>query len=122
VINVYLLKYLNEIQDFTEYPLSLLFFSRKDSAEGNELMKNIRNVATRYFPKLMIGYVDLDRIPVAAGKFAVFTSPALRLYSGCKHLTSFDGQMTSRDVTAIIQRYYQMVFAPRPRQPEEDED
>lgn len=62
------------------------------------------------FPKIEAGYVDLDNIPEAAGKFSVFTIPGILIYIQGKESIRKARYVSVDELAGEISRYYNLLY------------
>ena len=60
--------------------MTLLYLSRPDCGVCTAIKPKVAELLEKY-PRIAAGYIDLDKLPEAAGEFSVFTIPAVLVYA-----------------------------------------
>lgn len=91
--------------------MSLLYVSRPECGVCVALKPKVVQMAEERFPEMRVWYVDLDRIPEAAGELSVFTIPGILVYADGKELVREARYVALDDLGAKIHRPYSMIFS-----------
>lgn len=89
--------------------IRLIYISRPACGVCKALIPKIENMLED-FPKIEAGYVDLDNIPEAAGKFSVFTIPGILIYIQGKESIRKARYVSVDELAGEISRYYNLLY------------
>jgi len=99
------IKTILEIDDFIKSgDMRLLYLSRPDCGVCVALIPKIEEMIEE-FPNLEAGYVDLDTIPEAAGKFSIFTIPGILVFIQGKETIRKARYVSIDELQGEIKRY-----------------
>ena len=102
---------LEEIERFVASGhMRLLYLSRPDCGVCTALLPKVKEMLAAY-EGIEGAYVDLDRLPAAAGKYSVFTIPGIILYIQGKETIREARYVSVEDLQARIDRYHELLFS-----------
>lgn len=87
----------------------LLYLSRPDCGVCTAIKPKVEELLSRY-PKIRAAYVDLDRLPSAAGEFSVFTIPAILVFTEGKESVREARYISMDLLEERIRRPYELLF------------
>ena len=88
----------------------LVYISRPSCGVCKALIPKIEAMLED-FPEIKAGYVDLDKIPEAAGKFSIFTIPGILIYIQGKESIRKARYVSVDELAGEINRYYSLLYA-----------
>ena len=101
---------LQDIIDFIESgTIRVLFFSRPACGVCMAVKPKVEELLEG-FPGTEAAYIDLDRIPEAAGRFSVYALPGLLLYVNKKESGRFARYFSMEDIRAPLKRYFDLLY------------
>lgn len=68
-----------------EHPFSFIYVSRTNCGVCHALLPQVEDMLTA-FPKIHLGHINADEVEKVAGRFSIFTVPALLLFVDGKEL------------------------------------
>ncbi len=89
--------------------MRLLYLSRPDCGVCKALIPKIKDMLTG-FPGIEAGYVDLGKIPEAAGTFSIFTIPGILIYTQGKEAIRKARYVSVDQLAGEINRYYELLY------------
>lgn len=89
--------------------MRLVYISRPSCGVCKALIPKIEDMLGD-FPEIKAGYVDLDKIPEAAGKFSIFTIPGILIFIQGKESIRKARYVSVDQLAGEIDRYYSMLF------------
>jgi len=89
--------------------IRLIYISRPSCGVCKALIPKIEHMLED-FPKIEAGYVDLDKIPEAAGKFSVFTIPGILIFIQGKESIRKARYVSVDELAGEIDRYYTLLY------------
>lgn len=89
--------------------MRMLYLSRPACGVCKALIPKIEEML-KDFPELLPGYVDLDKIPEAAGKFSVFTIPGILVFIQGKETIRKARYVSVDQLAGEIDRYHSLLF------------
>ena len=99
------IKTILDIDNFIESgEMRLLYLSRPDCGVCVALIPKIEELIEG-FPNLEAGYIDLDAIPEAAGKFSIFTIPGILVFIQGKETIRKARYVSIDELKGEIKRY-----------------
>ena len=87
----------------------LLYISRPDCGVCKALIPKIKDMLSG-FPGINSGYLDLEAIPEAAGRFSVFTIPGILIFIQGKESIRKARYVSVDELSGEIERYYSMLY------------
>ena len=90
--------------------MQLLYLSRPDCGVCTALKPTVTAMLEE-FPRIEAWDIDLDRFPVLAGRFEVFTIPAVLLYAGGREFVREARHFSVEDLARRIGRYYDLMYS-----------
>lgn len=105
----YTLDFLQET--VSQNPMVLLFFTRQESVDSLQLLKRIDRLSQKY-PKLVSLHVDLDQVPMAASRFAIYALPGVVVYVNGKPAINAVQNIDIGELLAHVAKFYREVFFP----------
>jgi len=101
---------LEEINSFIKSgEMRLLYLSTSVCGVCEVLKPKIATMIEKY-PKIKMGYVDMEKIPESAGAFSIFTIPGVLLYVEGKETIREARHISLPDFESKVKRYYGMIF------------
>jgi len=94
----------------SENPMTLLYLSRPDCGVCTAIRPKVEELLKQY-PRINPGYIDLERVPEAAGRFSVYTIPAILVYAEGKETVREARYISMDDLEARIARPYGFLFS-----------
>ena len=88
----------------------LLYFSSESCSVCKVLRPKVSELLRHKFPRMHSLYVDIEKSPVIAGQFRVFTIPTLLIYFEGKEQVRFSRNIGMHQLEEAIDRPYQLVF------------
>ena len=90
--------------------MSLFYFSRPSCGVCSALKPKVSSML-KEFPEIPSYYVNLDKMPEAAGQLSIFTIPAVLVYAGGKEVVREARYMSIDDIAEKIRRPYNFLYA-----------
>lgn len=90
--------------------MSLLYLSRPDCGVCSAVKPKIRAMLEE-FPRITAYDIDLDRMPALAGRFEVFTIPAVLVYAQGREFIREARYFSVEELGRRIARYYELMFS-----------
>lgn len=101
---------LNDIRDFiASGRMRLLYISRPSCGVCTAVKPKVIDIIEKY-EGLEGTYVDLDRIPEAAGEFSIFTIPGILLYIDGREMIREARFISIEELESRIDRFHSMIF------------
>jgi thiol-disulfide isomerase/thioredoxin len=91
--------------------LKLLYLSRPDCGVCTAMKPKVKAMLAE-FPRVEAYDIDLDEFPILAGRFEVFTIPAVLLYANGREFIREARYFSVDDLAARISRYYDLLYSP----------
>jgi len=91
--------------------MQLLYLSRPDCGVCTALKPRVQAML-EYFPRIEAWDIDLDEHPVLAGRFEVFTIPAVLLYAEGREFIREARYFSVDQLAGRISRYYDLMYSP----------
>lgn len=92
--------------------MTLLYISRPDCGVCTAIRPKVEEMLERY-PEIESGYIDLDQVTEAAGRFMVFTIPAIIVYAEAKEVVREARYISIDELEEKIARPYGFLFSDR---------
>lgn len=97
---------LDEIREFiTSGRMRLVYVSRPSCGVCTAVKPKVIDIIEKY-GELEGTYVDLDKLPEAAGEFSVFTIPGILLYIDGKEMIREARYVSVEELESRIERYH----------------
>ncbi len=110
-MNMIDLKSLEEAERLiSKNPMTLLYLSRPDCGVCTAIRPKVEGLLKEY-PRVSAGYVDLDQIPEAAGRFSVYSIPAILVYAEGKETVREARYISMDELETKIARPYGFLFS-----------
>ncbi len=90
--------------------MRLVYISRPDCGVCKALIPKVKEMLID-FPEIKAGYIDLDKIPEAAGKFSIFTIPGILVFTQGKETIRKARYVSVNQLAEEMDRYYQLLYA-----------
>jgi thioredoxin-like negative regulator of GroEL len=91
--------------------MKLFYLSRPDCGVCTAMKPKVRGMLED-FPRIDAYDIDLDELPVLAGRFEVFTIPAVLVYAEGKEFIREARYFSVDQLAGRINRYYELMYAP----------
>jgi thiol-disulfide isomerase/thioredoxin len=91
--------------------MKLLYLSRPDCGVCTALKPRVAAMLED-FPRIEAYDIDLDRFPILAGRFEVFTIPAVLVYADGREFIREARYFSVEELAGRIHRYYELLFSP----------
>ncbi len=91
--------------------MKLLYLSRPDCGVCTALKPRVAAMLED-FPRIEAYDIDLDRFPILAGRFEVFTIPAVLVYAGGREFIREARYFSVEELASRINRYYELMYSP----------
>ncbi len=105
---IYNLEALRELTETTT--ISVIYFSNDACNVCKILKPKISELIDMQFPKVEFVYVDIEKSPVIAGQYRVFTIPTIDIYVDGKEHARFSRNVTMHDFAAAIRKPYDILL------------
>ncbi len=103
------IKLLSEIDNFTTSgDIRMLYLSRPDCGVCVALIPKVEEMI-KEFSGMETRYVDLDKLPEAAGKFSIFTIPGILVFVQGKETIRKARYVSIDELHDEIARYYNLL-------------
>ncbi len=89
--------------------MTLLYLSRPDCGVCTAIRPKVEEMLSRY-PGIKSGYINLDQLPEAAGRFMVFTIPAVIVHTDGKEVVREARYISMDELEEKIARPYGFLF------------
>ena len=100
---------IEEVDNFVaENQLAFLYVSSPDCNVCKALLPKIKEMLVKY-PEIATGYVDIKKISEAAGKYSVFSIPAMIFYIDGKETIRKARYVSVAELEGEISRYYSLL-------------
>ena len=104
------LETIEEIDEFINSgDIRMVYLSRPSCGVCKALIPKIETMLEDY-PEAKPGYVDLDKIPEAAGKFSIFTIPGILVFIQGKESIRKARYVSVDQLSGEIGRYYSLLY------------
>lgn len=105
-----ILNSVEEIKDFIkENRLSFIYFSSNDCGVCHVLFPKIQGMLKSY-PKVKLAKVEIDRVPMAAGEFSVFTLPCILMFADEKEIIREARFIIMMELEEKVEKYYNLLM------------
>lgn len=91
------------------HPWVLCYLSRPDCGVCTALRPRIERMVAS-FPKVFAYYVDLDRYPIVAGQWSVFSIPAVLLFVDGREMLREARHFSMDDLQMRLSRIYEQYY------------
>ncbi|MFO8065416.1 MAG: thioredoxin family protein [Spirochaetota bacterium] len=91
--------------------MSLLYLSRPDCGVCTAIKPKVRALLED-FPRMSAYDINLDEMPTLAGRFEVFTIPAVLVYAQGRECIREARYFGIEELARQIDRYYELLFSP----------
>lgn len=91
--------------------MKLLYLSRPDCGVCTALKPRVAAMLED-FPRIEAYDIDLDRFPILAGRFEVFTIPAVLVYADGREFIREARYFSVDELAGRIDRYYELMYSP----------
>ena len=88
----------------------LLYFSSDSCSVCKVLKPKVSELLNKKFPQMRSLYVDIEKSPVIAGQFRVFTMPTILIFFDGKEQQRYSRNISMHQLEASIDRPYQLLF------------
>lgn len=88
----------------------LIYFSNETCSVCKVLKPRVNELLGESYPRMQRYYVDIEKSPLIAGQFRVFTIPTLLIYFEGREHARLSRNIGLHQVEEAIQRPYGMVF------------
>ena len=88
----------------------LLYFSGDSCSVCKVLKPKVAGLLQEKFPLMRSLYVDIEKSPVIAGQFRVFTMPTILIFFEGKEQVRYSRNISMHQLEASIARPYQLLF------------
>ena len=88
----------------------LLYFSSDSCSVCKVLKPKVAGLLKEKFPLMRSLYVDIEKSPVIAGQYRVFTMPTILIFLEGKEQARFSRNISIHQLEASIERPYQLIF------------
>ena len=104
------LRTLDEIDEFIkDNTIAMIYFASEGCRVCGVLLPKIEEMIIR-FPKIKISKVQVDKFTQAAGKYSIFTLPAILVYIEGKEAIREARFISVEMLEGSIERYYELLF------------
>lgn len=93
------------------YGLKLFYLSRPDCGVCTAMKPKVTAMLAD-FPRIDAYDIDLDEHPILAGRFEVFTIPAVLVYAGGREFIREARYFSVDELAGRIGRYYELMYSP----------
>jgi hypothetical protein len=91
--------------------MHLLYLSRPDCGVCTAIKPKVEAMLEE-FPRIEAWYIDLDRLPILAGRFEIFTIPAVLVYAEGREFIREARYFSVKELRRRIARYYGLMYSP----------
>ncbi len=103
------IKLISEIDTFiTSGDMRMLYLSRPDCGVCVALIPKVEEMI-KEFPEMEARYIDLDKLPEAAGKFSIFTIPGILVFIQGKETIRKARYVSIDELRDEIARYHELL-------------
>lgn len=103
------IKIISEIDTFTTSgDMRMLYLSRPDCGVCAALIPKVEEMI-KEFPEMEARYIDLDKLPEAAGKFSIFTIPGILVFIRGKETIRKARYVSIDELRDEIARYHDLL-------------
>ena len=88
----------------------LLYFSSESCSVCKVLKPKVSELLQKKYPAMQSLYVDIEKSPVIAGQFRVFTIPTILLYFDGKEAQRFSRNISMHQLEDSLDRPYELIF------------
>lgn len=109
MLNIYDIKELKIMLDENE--MVVLYFSNDACNVCKALKPKINELIQIQFPLAKIVFIDIDKSPVIAGQYTVFTIPTVDIYVQGKQYARFSRNIAMFEFEQAMQKSYEILFS-----------
>ncbi|MEX0986018.1 MAG: thioredoxin family protein [Bacteroidales bacterium] len=91
-------------------PITVVYFSSETCNVCKTLKPKIREMLAMQFPEAELVYVDVEKSPVIAGQYRVFTLPTIDIYVEGKEHARFSRNVALYEFESAIRKPYDLLF------------
>ena len=91
--------------------MTLFYLSRPDCGVCTAIKPKVQSLLEE-FPQMDAYDIDLDEMPILAGRFEVFTIPAVLVYAQKREFIREARYFSIEELGRKIERYYELLFSP----------
>lgn len=88
----------------------LFYLSRPTCGVCKALLPKVEEMAT-HFPKIDLAYVNLDKVPQAAGQYSIFTIPGILLFVDGREMIREARHISLDGLEVKIDRLYNLAYS-----------
>ena len=104
------MKSVEEIDNFISSNTFVLFYLSTTDCNVCKVLKPKVKDLLNEFPKIQSKFIMIDQMPLASGRFSVFSVPTIICYIEGKEFIRLGRNFHIADLQEKISRYYNMVF------------
>lgn len=105
---IYTLEELEKL--LVEKPGLLLYFSSKSCSVCKVLKPKVNEFLAEDYPEMEIRYVDIEKSPLLAGQYRVFTIPTILIFFDAKEQSRFSRNISLRQLDEVLSKPYSIIF------------